>query len=205
MRELRTTYRKEFPDEPSGKKRTFFVAGFPRSRSAWLATLLTWGDCFCFHDGLANIESLDELDKKFNSVPGNIVGNSDPANLLFHDALMKRYPDAKWIVVERPVEEAMDSLKMVSGLTLDSSGLVEQMRSLKSKLKPSSWIVDFYELDDVATLQSMANYIGVRMPIQRYYELVRLNIRLESLRNVSTVAVEKMKRLKESLNECVLA
>lgn len=96
-------------------KSIFFITGLPRCRSAWLATLFTWDNCFCLHDGLSDIENLDELDAKFDSAPGGIAGNSDPANVLFHEALIQRHPDARWLIVTRSQRESELALEKVMG------------------------------------------------------------------------------------------
>lgn len=182
-------------------KQIFFVTSYPRSRTAWLATLLTWGDSFCFHDGLANIESLDELDEKFDSVPGNIVGNSDPANLLFQEALMERYSGAKWIEIIRPIKDCERSWRKLRGPTLDWNDLQRRMMAAQFDVH-----ITFDGLNDADTVGRLADYLCISMPRRRIEELMRLNIQiLPKLAQVSNETVEKMNRLKASLNECVLA
>ena len=39
----------------------FVVFALPRSRSAWLARFLTWGDWMCGHDELRHCRSLDDV------------------------------------------------------------------------------------------------------------------------------------------------
>lgn len=181
-------------------KQIFFITGYPRSRTAWLATLFTWGNCFCFHDGLANIESLDELDEKFASVPGDIVGNSDPANLLFHSELRERYPEARWIVVERNFNDAREASQSAFGWQnanldwLDLSIRLAVVNGLR---------VGFESLCELRVLNQLVHYIGISMPVQRIQELMRLNIQVKPdlLRNIPDSTVKKMAKL----HECILA
>lgn len=89
-------------------KRVFFITGLPRSRTAWLANLFTYGPSFCWHDLLAQAPVAD-WPALFDSVPQPIVGVSDSGLPLRADALRAAFPQAKWILVRRPLLEALDS------------------------------------------------------------------------------------------------
>jgi hypothetical protein len=181
-------------------KQIFFIAGYPRSRSAWMATLLTWGDSFCFHDGLADIESLDELDRKFHSVPGNIAGNSDPANLLFHEELKERYPEAIWFYIHRELSAAQTASTVAFGSHAEKINWNAMMDVLNND---SGYNVSYESLNSIKTLRAIIEIVGITMPDQRIRELMRLNIQVqpELLKNIPNSTIGKMAKL----YECVLA
>lgn len=89
----------------------FFITGFPRSRTAWTATYLTQGNIHCFHDGLVECDEVKGLRSLFESAGKPFVGNSDPANALFHPFLMEAFPDANWFVIWREPKEVLKSLE----------------------------------------------------------------------------------------------
>lgn len=91
-----------------------FITGLPRSRSAWFANLLTWGDSFVYHDGFDDCETFDDFKEKLD-IPYRVVGNSDPANVLFWKRIVAEWPDATWIVIERGVNDVYASIDKVIG------------------------------------------------------------------------------------------
>jgi len=87
---------------------TYFITGTPRSRTAWLANLLTYGPSFCYHDGLR----LDPNLKKVSETrPAPLVGNSDSSMLLRLPTWLERFPEARWVFVERPIEQCRVSYR----------------------------------------------------------------------------------------------
>jgi hypothetical protein len=88
----------------------FFITGLPRSRTAWLANFFTTGPSYCAHDALLGCADLGAFAKRMESLPGSIRGDSDSGLALFAPALMARYPDARWAVVQRSPDEVAESL-----------------------------------------------------------------------------------------------
>lgn len=82
----------------------FFILGYPRSRTAWLANFFTYGPCFCYHEPTLECGSLDHLAVMDKQTPALHVGFSDPSLVLLADRLIARYPFAPRIVIHRPVE-----------------------------------------------------------------------------------------------------
>jgi len=87
---------------------TFFVCGFPRSRTAWLANLFTLGNSICLHDELANHETIDGFANHLCSLRTRYdrVGVSDSALILFREPIEKHFPGAKWLVILRDRKDA---------------------------------------------------------------------------------------------------
>lgn len=86
----------------------YFITGLPRSRTAWLANLLTWGESFCWHEASAagglTVEGMWEVMK---GAPRGMryVGNSDPNLGLMANELLEGFPESRFVVVLRDVDE----------------------------------------------------------------------------------------------------
>lgn len=89
--------------------RNFFVLGLPRSRTAWLANCLTFGESFCFHDGLAGCMSVGEYKEKLQKPGYSLVGDSD-SGLLFLD-LNYLFPDSPKLIIHRDLGECQASMQ----------------------------------------------------------------------------------------------
>jgi len=89
--------------------RNFFIVGLPRSRTAWLANLLTYGDSFCFHDALSHVPSPQHLPALFMSGGRPVIGDADPSVPLFHGEIAELFPEAQYVFVDRPYEDALAS------------------------------------------------------------------------------------------------
>jgi len=83
----------------------FFITGIPRSRTAWLANFLTWGNAFCHHDLLRLGCSVPALRRNLEATRAEIVGDSDSALLHFAPQLVREFPTARWLLVKRPSAE----------------------------------------------------------------------------------------------------
>ena len=82
----------------------FFILGLPRSRTTWLANLLTWGRTRCHHELTAQCPI-----HKFPSILGPRDGDSDSGLLLHYEDVMVLYPRAKWLLIERDWHDARES------------------------------------------------------------------------------------------------
>lgn len=89
----------------------FFIVGLPRSRTAWLANLLTNGDAFCFHEAARTVGTLEELAAKFKAGEGEyaFIGDAGPAIAEFMPSALSFFPEAKWVFIKRDVDEAYES------------------------------------------------------------------------------------------------
>ena len=81
-------------------KNHFFIFGRPRSRTAWLANFLTYGETFCSHEGMADCSgSLIELERRMAELPARIVGNADTGLIHIAQDVISHFPKAKLIVL----------------------------------------------------------------------------------------------------------
>jgi hypothetical protein len=137
--------------------RRFFLTGFPRSRTAWLANLFTTGEILCWHDALLRCHTASDLVTLFGK--GRFVGDSDSALMLFYDDVAAMYPGAPWVLVERDADEAFQSMVTKFGSDISKGGwplvvaAMQRMPSNESMLR-----VRYEELDDVAVIRGIWNH-----------------------------------------------
>lgn len=133
-------------------RRHFFITGRPRSRTAWLANYLTHGDTFCFHDAFRALTSPQQLAELFDRVPTPAVGHADPANLFFLEALMRQWPLAQWVLIDRDPEEVAADAAQAFGP--QAAGGLErydrQIAHLKHLQGDDLLIVPFSQIDQMA-------------------------------------------------------
>jgi hypothetical protein len=91
----------------------FFITGYPRSRTAWLANLFSADGALCHHALLSNSRRgfpVTTISQALSLTPLLRVGVSDPLLTLHHADLMTAWPAARWLYVDRPREESFESM-----------------------------------------------------------------------------------------------
>lgn len=157
----------------------YIVTGLPRSKTAWIANFLTVGDSFCFHEG---------FNRGVFHVDSKIVGIADSGACINHKEIRDRFPNAKWVIVKRDVEEVNKSLINVVGFDEEVTEIVTQkfvegLAEIEVMYNPL--IIPFnFSLEH---LIKMCDYLGVQCSVDRYYLLRDLNIQ------VSGSIIEKLK------------
>lgn len=93
----------------------FFIFGLPRSRTAWVANLLSFGTGFCYHEAFATLGLNPQgLMEEFNQWPAHYtVGNSDSYNLIEADWIFQNFPQAKFVYLHRSEEAVIRSMEKV--------------------------------------------------------------------------------------------
>ena len=92
------------------RRHHYFIVSLPRSRTAWLSTLLTWGRSFCYHEALFRM-SPHELKETFDAMPNSILhaGDSDPGLYQHGEAILELFPTAKFVFIFRPLTECVQA------------------------------------------------------------------------------------------------
>lgn len=112
----------------------FIVFGMPRSRTAWLARFLTYGDWVCGHEELRHARSLDDV-RSWLAQP--CTGTAETAAAPWWRLARHLRPDLRVVVVRRDVTDATDSL-MRLGLFADRTAVERLMLRLDRKLEQIS-------------------------------------------------------------------
>jgi GNAT superfamily N-acetyltransferase len=125
----------------------FTVFSLPRSRSFWLSRYLNYGGWTCGHDQARYIRSLDDV-RAWLSL--DFTGTVETAAAPFWRLLPEYRPDARMIVIRRPVEEVVESL-VRTGIEFDRAILTAKMKRLDRKLdqieKHGALSVEFDDLN----------------------------------------------------------
>ena len=131
--------------------------GLPRSRTAWLAKFLSYSGFRCGHEELLHMRSLDDV-RSWLAQP--MTGTAETAAAPYWRLLRKMAPDARVVVVRRPVEDAVASfmrLETAETGPLDRKALTAAFRYGDAKLQqiaarwPGALAVDFAGLDHEET------------------------------------------------------
>lgn len=112
----------------------FIVFGMPRSRTAWLARFLSYGDWHCGHEELRHARSLDDV-RSWLAQP--CTGTAETAAAPWWRLARHLRSDLRVVVVRRDVTDATDSL-MRLGLFADRTAVERLMLRLDRKLEQIS-------------------------------------------------------------------
>lgn len=104
-------------------KAPFLVLGLPRSRTAWIARFLSYGEWSCGHDQLRYMRSLDDV-KAWLSLENS--GTCETGAAAYWRLALKFRPDIRVVTIRRPVDDVLESLARVG---LDY-GMVERRKVL---------------------------------------------------------------------------
>lgn len=108
----------------------FVVLALPRSRTAWMARFLTYGDWICGHEEIRHARSLDDLHAWLGM---NHTGTVETAGAPFWRWLTAAHPDIRIVVVRRPVDEVVASLTALN-MGFEQASLTAAMVRIDRKL-----------------------------------------------------------------------
>lgn len=171
----------------------YFITGFPRSRTAWLANLLTWGDSFCFHEAYDHVMEGESIADVLGKVPHTVefCGDSDSAIALCADDVLAEFPDAKFVFIKRPIEEVIESYKKSLDedplfVTFSREEIAQQMGDherrlddLQSQISSSrKMTVRYSDLERKPTVMAIWRFClpGREFPHMRYAMLQNLRV-----------------------------
>jgi hypothetical protein len=109
----------------------FIVLALPRSRTAWLSQFLTYGDWVCGHEELRHVRSLTDVSAWF-SQPN--IGTAETAAAPWWRLFDRFAPNARLLIVRRPVNEVVDSLMRLPKAPFDCAALEQSIAKLDRKL-----------------------------------------------------------------------
>lgn len=164
----------------------FFIISLPRSRSAWLSNLLTFGDSFCFHEGFVGCDSLKALRGKMEATGFKTVGNSDCMNILLIENILEEFPDAKFVFVHRPKEQVIEELR---SLGLNENGFIEIAVQKMESLNHLGIHFHYDDLKDQSICEEIHEYCtGQKLNNDRWELLDKLDISIFLGRKIEEVS-----------------
>ena len=110
---------------------THVVLALPPSRTAWLSRFLTYRDWTCGHEELPKMRSLADV-TAYLGKPRH--GTAETAAMAGWRLLSNLAPDARIVVVRRPLNEVVDSLMATRGVQFDRPALTKIIEAGNRKL-----------------------------------------------------------------------
>lgn len=176
----------------------FFITGFPRSRTAWLANLMTYGESFCWHDVLQHCgDDPVELSEYLSHFPDDRithVGCSDSGIVRHHEAISHLLPNAPWVFIRRPLGDALQSFLSFfrehpyQGFPpmneLQAVGLFEQLDAALTRaidLTPNNLrlVVDYEDLDKLSVCRAIWDHCATgEFSVARWHLLDQMRINI---------------------------
>mgnify|MGYP003133399220 CR=1 FL=1 len=144
-------------------KNVFFILSTARCRSTWFSNLFTYKDSFCYNEELRYITDWSELKEKIEQRPETNVGFEDPELLHYIETLYKRFPDAKYILLERSRDQAEQSLINISGA--DPELIYKKFDRWYKDIEKFNELVKHYEfihwdnMDNLNEIKRIWNYV----------------------------------------------
>lgn len=129
-----TEYRLMTIERPKPDRRPFVIYGLPRSRTYWLSRFLSYGDWECWHEPAQQFRGVDDIRSWLSQ---DCTGAADTSASSWWRTVQRYRPDARILVVRRPVGEVVDSLMrldMRGVCAFDRVALTRQMTRLDRKL-----------------------------------------------------------------------
>lgn len=183
---------------------TFFVTGLPRSRTAWLANLLTHGPAFCYHERLGQCRRPADLLYHFSLAQGygdyQFIGDSDSIIPLVAKEIIAAFPDARWVICWRDMQEAIDSYMdyfaahryagqhqpKLDEVTKQFTALCELLGELPRLLRPKQYLeVTFQSLSNQNVQQAIWEHCTHCTPFDahraRLLETLNINVAPEKV------------------------
>jgi len=159
----------------------YFITGLPRSKTAWLANLLTTGPSFCHHDAVRLGVSVAALKKLFASTEYQYIGNSDSGMTALPYDSTEAFPESKWVFIRRdPIASALsyqkhftkEPYRFVKQFTdeeaMDLTEHLDKILDVMQNLLPQhrKMIVRFDDLEKEQTVKAIWEYVLPHMPWQ---------------------------------------
>lgn len=146
----------------------FFITGYPRSRTTWLANLVNCGGVTCLHDAIGDFPDVQAFIATVKELSAEgPFGDSDSGLILFAPRIVEAFPAAPWVIVERDKAACRRShaafLKQPEAALVKSFDILEQ--HLENFPKSARCLRVPYEgLSNMGTLCQIWNFIGHPMP-----------------------------------------
>ena len=143
-------------------KRKFLVLGHPRSRTTWLANLLTYGGSFCLHGIWQDCGRIERVLEVLDDLPYTACGCSDP---LLYEALLRGKEELPAGL--RVVLVMRDGVAAANALAAAAERGYQPPFPEHDFEYPDLLRVRYEDLDDVSVLESIWNHCTGGLPFDR--------------------------------------
>lgn len=141
-------------------KEFFLILGLPRSRTAWLSTLFTAGDVFCWHDLGAEYKTPGDIVFRMQTTPG-VVGLADPAAAMILPYLLEEL-HPRIAVINHDFEDSLASMAFACGLakSVCRAGMEMMMQAVEAaRAMDHTLTVELSHLDEEPTLRKLWDHL----------------------------------------------
>jgi hypothetical protein len=156
----------------------FIIYALPRSKTAWLARFLSYGDWRCHHETAITMRSVADIAALF-SRPN--TGSAETAGAPAWQIIRHHVPNIRTVVVRRPVEEVVASMLAISltgGFVYDEAKLRSNMNRVaraldKAAAEPGALVVDYAALSEQDACAAIFEHcLPYRLP-QHWWDRLR--------------------------------
>lgn len=159
----------------------FLILGYPRSRTAWLANLLTYGEVFCAHELLSECRQPSDW---FMQLPSEFAfsGSAETAGAFVADKLM--VPGLRLAIIWRGIHEVAESLSRHSAT--DGLQVCWKMRPFLERASrlPNALSFDYNDLASYHCCSQLVEHLtpGETLSQRRFEMLSDFNVQITDYR-----------------------
>lgn len=166
---------------------TFFIAGYPRSMTAWLANFLTTGQSHCFHDVFTMCHPKTAYaGDLLASIPLEYVGASGSDLPFFISQIEASFPNARHVLIERNPADVKKSLEALYDADMSAFMDIAAVKIAKYAARFNPLLVRFA---DISTLEGIGKIWSHCLPNKRFdhdrWQMLRhFNIQIDEKRRI---------------------
>jgi len=183
----------------------FIVHGLPRSRTKWLSKFLTYKDYTCTHEMAMTFREVDDFRNHFKEN----IGSCETGVAQGWWMIQRVLPGIKTVVVKRPVEEVLQSLKALDlgPYSFFDWGRLEHLMHYGDKMldqisnHPGVLTVQFKDLKRMETCASVFEHcLPYKFDIKHWSQLKNQNLQINfreliRYRHAHKPEIDRFKRL----------
>jgi hypothetical protein len=163
----------------------FLICALPRSRSAWLANFLNYGEVECSHEMMSEL-SVNGIHRFLTLAETKFAGNSDTMQALMMPDIMREFGSnqPRILVVERPPAEVAKSLTAIGLPTTPALMEVLQHGLEYVKALPNVLVVPYHELSVPKVGEAILEHVAPGEPFNRhrFSQLCGFNVQITKSR-----------------------
>lgn len=159
----------------------FLILGYPRSRTAWLANFLSYGNIACGHEMLSECRFPDHLPHCISELGAEFCGTADTFASFWYDQLRVLMPGAAVVVVRRHLSDVKASL-ISCGHPSHSLDILED--GLQQAESDGALKVSYEDLDSQVACRAIQQHVAPGEPfdVRRYRMLRGMNVQVTPAR-----------------------
>lgn len=178
----------------------YFITGFPRSRTAWLANFFTYKDSYCYHELSRQGRNVYNLIAKMNLRKESNIGTSDCGFPFYYKDILKLLPNSKIVIIRRDIEEVKDSLSEFVGewnekLNITINNTNKKLNELNDKYDCK--MISYKSLEDQYIIMELWKYLipEIEWDEERFQQLNETKVSIIKDKWLANTNVDNLKIL----------